>query len=162
MNSIEKKKSEPEIKTVETTEFHHKAGDIEVAFKDERNGAVFASYVALKTAFINTDATTAAEEASNLMTAFANIGVEEDALSAAQAIAESDDVEEQRKSFVAVTEAVEKMLDEALDSGVIYKQYCPMAFNNTGAYWLSESKEIAHPYFGDKLYRCGRVADTLQ
>lgn len=158
----EKKKQEPEVKTVETAKFEHKAGEIQVSFQDERNDAVFASYVSLKTAFINTDASAAAEEASNLMTAFANIGVDEAALSAAQAISESSEIEEQRKAFVDVTAAVEKMLEKALDTGIIYKQYCPMAFGNTGAYWLSESKEIANPYFGDKMYRCGRVTDTIQ
>ena len=37
-----------------------------------------------------------------------------------------------------------------------------MAFNNTGAYWLSNSKEIYNPYFGDMMLNCGRVADTFE
>jgi hypothetical protein len=32
-----------------------------------------------------------------------------------------------------------------------------MAFGNTGAHWLSNTKEIQNPYFGDKMLKCGRV-----
>ncbi|MFT4674108.1 MAG: hypothetical protein ACI9R6_001009, partial [Saprospiraceae bacterium] len=30
-------------------------------------------------------------------------------------------------------------------------------FNNTGGYWLSNSKEIRNPYFGSKMLKCGRI-----
>lgn len=150
-----------EVKEVET-KFEHKADNIEATFSDEKVAAVFNEYIKLKTALINTDAATAANAASDLMTAFANIGVDETVMTAAQKIVESSDIEAQRSAFVGVTNAVEPMLIGALDEGTIYKQYCPMAFKNTGAYWLSESKEIANPYFGDKMYRCGRVDKTIE
>ena len=53
-------------------------------------------------------------------------------------------------------------MKDALQSGTIYKQYCPMAFNNEGAYWLSESKDIMNPYFGDRMLKCGRVDAEIQ
>jgi hypothetical protein len=159
-----KKKSEamePEVKTVET-KFEHKAGDIEASFKDEKLTAVFSAYVDLKTGLINTDASAASSAASKLMTAFANQGVAESAMKAVQKIADTNAIEAQRSAFVGVTNAVEGMLKDALDTGKVYKQYCPMAFKNTGAYWLSESKEIANPYFGDKMYRCGRIDSIIE
>jgi len=158
------KKTEPEVKTVETTQQKsvHASEEISVTFKDETSKSVFIEYVALKTALVNTNAADASAAASDLMTAFANIGVEETTLKSAQNIVESDDVEEQRAAFVIVTEAVESMLQDAIDSGAVYKQYCPMAFDNAGAYWLSESKEIRNPYFGDKMLKCGRVAEEIQ
>lgn len=160
----DKKKSdtpEPEVKTVET-KFEHKAEAIDASFKDDKLQAIFTEYVGLKTALINTDANAASEAASNLMTAFANKGVDESALSSTQKIVDSKDIEAQRSAFVGVTNSVEEMLKDALDSGKLYKQYCPMAFKNTGAYWLSESKEIANPYFGDKMYRCGRIESVIE
>jgi hypothetical protein len=160
----EKKKSEstgPEIKTVDI-KFEHKAGDIEANFKDEKLSDIFSEYVSLKTALINTDPEAAAVAAASLMTAFANKGVDDLAMAAVQKIADSDDIEAQRSAFVGVTNAVEVMLKDALDTGKVYKQYCPMAFKNTGAYWLSESKEIANPYFGDKMYRCGRIDSIIE
>ncbi|OJJ19633.1 hypothetical protein BKI52_20575 [marine bacterium AO1-C] len=43
----------------------------------------------------------------------------------------------------------------------LYKQHCPMAFDNKGAGWLSEKKEIRNPYFGDKMLKCGSVKDSI-
>jgi hypothetical protein len=48
-----------------------------------------------------------------------------------------------------------------LGTGVIYKQFCPMAFDNKGAYWLSSNEEIMNPYFGDKMLHCGKVEETV-
>ncbi len=42
-----------------------------------------------------------------------------------------------------------------------YRQYCPMAFDNEGAYWLSNSEEILNPYFGDAMLTCGNVEEEL-
>ena len=135
----------------------HSSATTSVTFKDPKVATVYQSYINLKTALVNTDAVTTASEGSNLMTAFTKAGAEEDVLKAAQTIAEATQVEVQRKAFVTVTAAVEKMLEGAIDSGVIYKQFCPMAFNFEGAYWLSNSKQISNPYFGDKMLRCGKV-----
>ncbi len=43
----------------------------------------------------------------------------------------------------------------------LYKQYCPMAFDNRGAFWLSSSEEIKNPYFGDKMLHCGQVEEEV-
>lgn len=45
---------------------------------------------------------------------------------------------------------------------VIFVQHCPMAFNNRGADWLSEAKEIRNPYFGNKMLKCGSVTEIIQ
>jgi len=42
-----------------------------------------------------------------------------------------------------------------------YYQYCPMANDNKGAYWLSDIKEIANPYFGEKMMKCGETKEVL-
>ncbi len=162
--SDKKQENEPEVKTVETTQEKSKetATSIDASFSDAEIGDVFKQYVQLKTALVNTDAKQASVEASNLLTAMSNNDADQEAMKAAQNIVESDDVEEQRAAFVVVTTAVEAMLEGAIESGVVYKQYCPMAFNNTGAYWLSESKEIRNPYFGDKMLKCGRIDARIE
>jgi len=162
-NDSKKNSNEPEVVEVATAEkVTHTSATTTVTFKDPKVAVVYQSYIDLKTALVNTDAPKTATEASNLMTAFANVGVEEDVLRATQTIAEATDVEVQRKAFVSVTDAVEKMLDGAIDSGVIYKQYCPMAFDFEGAFWLSNSKQISNPYFGDKMLRCGKVDSEIK
>ena len=43
----------------------------------------------------------------------------------------------------------------------VYLQFCPMANDNTGGYWLSTDKAIRNPYFGAKMLKCGSTEDTL-
>lgn len=43
----------------------------------------------------------------------------------------------------------------------LYVDYCPMANNNKGAYWLSQIKEIQNPYLGQKMPTCGEVKKEL-
>ena len=43
----------------------------------------------------------------------------------------------------------------------VYYQFCPMAINNKGAYWLSELKSIRNPYFGEQMMNCGETKETL-
>jgi len=160
----DKKEQTPEVITVETTpkESNYESAKGDAEFNDEKLAAVYNAYIEVKTALVNTNGEAAANAASNLMTAFANIGVEENVLAAAQLINDTDDTEAQRKAFVTVTEGVEGLLEDALAAGTIYKQFCPMAFNNTGAYWLSNTKDIMNPYFGDKMLKCGRVASEIK
>jgi hypothetical protein len=36
-----------------------------------------------------------------------------------------------------------------------------MAFDDKGAYWLSEMKEIRNPYFGDRMLKCGETREMM-
>lgn len=44
---------------------------------------------------------------------------------------------------------------------IVYVQHCPMAFDNTGGDWLSDSDEILNPYFGKMMLHCGSVTETI-
>ncbi|MGY6523541.1 MAG: efflux RND transporter periplasmic adaptor subunit [Mongoliitalea sp.] len=78
-------------------------------------------------------------------------------------IAQSSNVEEQRKQFEILSD---NLIDAVEYFGIventIYRQYCPMAFKDQGAYWLSSEKEIRNPYFGDMMLTCGEVKETYQ
>jgi hypothetical protein len=43
------------------------------------------------------------------------------------------------------------------DTATLYKQYCPMAFDDTGAWWISDDEEVVNPYFGEEMLHCGMV-----
>lgn len=77
-------------------------------------------------------------------------------------ITSSEDMELQRKAFKPFNEALIASL-KSLGTGDenIYIQYCPMADNDTGAYWLSLEEKIMNPYFGDMMLHCGEVSDSL-
>jgi len=52
--------------------------------------------------------------------------------------------------------------DSGLESGELYVAHCPMALNDKGASWVSNSKEIRNPYFGESMLTCGSVKETLK
>ena len=39
--------------------------------------------------------------------------------------------------------------------------YCPMAFDNRGAAWLQRGDELANPYFGASMLRCGEIQSRI-
>ena len=73
------------------------------------------------------------------------------------------DIEAQRKAFSALSDNLYKSIKAfGLGGKEAFYEYCPMAFNNEGAYWLSDEQKIKNPYFGEKMPSCGEVKDTLR
>ena len=128
-----------------------------VTFKDNRITTAFKLYNTVRAALVNTNAEDAAQYADILFRSQIMQEADDETKKALQLIMDGKDVEEQRKNFVIVTSAIEKLVDGNIESGALYKQFCPMAFGNKGAYWLSDSKDIRNPYFGDKMLKCGRI-----
>ncbi len=72
------------------------------------------------------------------------------------------ELENKRKSFQMISDNMYNLIRTVkYDQGVAYYQYCPMAFDNQGAYWLSKESEIRNPYFANKMLTCGEVKETL-
>jgi Cu(I)/Ag(I) efflux system membrane fusion protein len=44
---------------------------------------------------------------------------------------------------------------------IIYYQFCPMFRDGKGAYWLSSTKEIKNPYYGDAMLTCGETKEVI-
>jgi len=44
----------------------------------------------------------------------------------------------------------------------LYKTFCPMAFDNKGAFWLQRQKEIVNPYFSGGMRDCGSTKREFQ
>lgn len=79
------------------------------------------------------------------------------------AIETSDNIEAQRKSFASLSKKTQKLFDDSNIKGVkLYVDYCPMANNDQGAYWLSTEKAINNnPYMGAKMPRCGTLDQII-
>ena len=72
-------------------------------------------------------------------------------------------IEQQRMAFEQISNNVFKLVKTTeLKHAKIYRQYCPMAFNDKGAYWLSSEEAIKNPYFGKKMLECGEVTETIE
>ena len=77
-------------------------------------------------------------------------------------VAAVTDLDSLRARFDSLSVALyEQVKDPSDSSQTLYKQYCPMAFDNRGAYWLSSEEEIKNPYFGDEMLTCGRVEEEI-
>ena len=44
----------------------------------------------------------------------------------------------------------------------VYVEFCPMADNNNGAYWLSKEEKVINPYFGEAMLTCGEVKQVIE
>lgn len=75
----------------------------------------------------------------------------------------SEKLEDQRIHFVMLSENILDMTESfGLEMDKAYKVFCPMAFENKGAYWLSETEDILNPYFGESMLTCGEVKETYR
>ena len=73
----------------------------------------------------------------------------------------SKDISSARTHFSSLSTQVIKLTETyKLTKAVVYQDYCPMAFNNKGGYWLSETEDIQNPYFGASMLSCGEVKKT--
>ncbi len=81
---------------------------------------------------------------------------------AAAAVSGEKDIDAKRKQLNVITDNLWSLTRTVkYDGEKVYYQFCPMAFKNQGAYWLSNSRQIRNPYFGDKMLTCGETADSL-
>lgn len=74
-------------------------------------------------------------------------------------------IEMKRSHFSIVSDKLLEAIDmfglRNDETSTLYLQFCPMAFNDEGAYWLSDKKEIRNPYFGDMMLKCGEIKRTI-
>ncbi|AZJ36689.1 efflux RND transporter periplasmic adaptor subunit [Tenacibaculum singaporense] len=145
------------------------------AFKEQLQKA-YDGYIVLKDALVKTDANAAKISAGNLQKTLTSVDMklltnEEahkqwmqlvPALKSSNAeIAKTTDVDVQRKYFKVLSEHFIIAVQSFGINEVTYKQYCPMADSDKGAYWLSKEKQVLNPYFGDMMLKCGEVKETI-
>lgn len=138
------------------------------------------SYYLLKDAFVASDTIKANDAALNLVQNAESLNVDEirgdssgtiretanyfaaTISGSGKALTAESGIEAKRKEFEMITDAMWSLTRTVQYEGQkVYYQYCPMAFNNRGAYWLSNTREIENPYFGSKMPDCGEVTDSL-
>lgn len=81
--------------------------------------------------------------------------------SALKQIETTNDVEAQRTAYAGFEDALYRSVKAFGIDKPAYRQFCPMALGNKGAYWLSDKKPIRNPYFGDAMLTCGETKETL-
>jgi Cu(I)/Ag(I) efflux system membrane fusion protein len=132
---------------------------------------VLQSYLQMKDAFVNSDAekvSAFAKATSKSLKAIpmGSLGQMEEShieksIEMLNAIAQNEDLENQRDHFVVLNENMVVIAMNVEVATPIYVQKCPMANNNKGAVWLSTEKDIKNPYYGDAMLTCGSVIEEI-
>ena len=148
---------------------HHHAGNEQkteqnvVVFKDAKLGEVYNHYLHVKDALVASNSEEARKSAGELQKALKPLKGAGDAHATVAKLVAAKDLGEQRELFSTVSNEMTALVKGGkLTSGSLYLEYCPMANNNEGAFWLSNEKQIKNPYFGDMMLKCGSVKETIQ
>ncbi|MBT8245318.1 efflux RND transporter periplasmic adaptor subunit [Winogradskyella sp.] len=138
---------------------------------------VFDDYILLKDALVNDDAKSVQQVGKDIMQSLKKVDmkllsdekahnhwmtIQKELNASANAISGSTDISKQRGHFKHLSA---HMISSVQLFGVntnVYIQFCPMADNNKGAYWISLEEEIRNPYYGEAMLTCGEVRDTLE
>lgn len=72
------------------------------------------------------------------------------------------DIKHQREHFVSMSKDIYGLVRAFGGRRVLYHDHCPMAQDNKGAMWISETKDIRNPYFGSRMPACGSVEEVIQ
>lgn len=138
---------------------------------NEQMAVVLDSYFDLKDALVASDSETAKVLAESLVNTTENVNTEglNDETTAlwisfktiiinnSAEMIPLEDVDDQRYHFEYVSEAMINMVETIRPVGYdIYHQSCPMVRGGS-ADWLSREEQIANPYHGDRMMRCGEV-----
>ena len=77
-------------------------------------------------------------------------------------VARAPGLEPQRRQFEAFSDALTAAVEAfgMTGTGPVYRAVCPMVQGRDG-FWLQPREEIANPYYGAAMLRCGWVVDTL-
>lgn len=137
-----------------------------VAFDDKKvTPKVFDAYQRITEDLVNADFESAKKHTADLLLAVEDGKGDEKWNSVeeiANTLAKTGSLDAYREGFYNLSKELETTFKEEVSSGEIYMQYCPMAFNDTGAYWFASDKEIMNPYFGDEMLHCGGIQETFK
>lgn len=140
---------------------------VQISFAQDstKTSPLLSSYFSLKDALVSSNANTAATNAGEFIKAL-NAADKETVkdesrsllLNDATAISQSTDLKVQREKFASLSANFFLLAKTVkLSSEPVYQQYCPMK----KASWLSNSKAIKNPYYGNAMLTCGSVKETL-
>ena len=76
---------------------------------------------------------------------------------AANLLKTSQKIDEARRHFEQVSIAAISLIKTFGTVEDINLAYCPMAFDDKGAYWLQKAAEVENPYFGSQMFHCGDI-----
>ncbi|NEW80113.1 MAG: DUF3347 domain-containing protein, partial [Gelidibacter sp.] len=149
---------------------------VSTAFKNQFK-KVFEQYLNLKDDLATDDNNGAKEDATALLNAMKKVDmklltdkeapnhwmlISKEINASATSISKTSEIAVQRNHFKHLSAHLIKAVKLFGVDQQVYEQFCPMANDNKGAYWISLSKEIKNPYFGKAMLTCGETKTTIK
>ena len=149
---------------------------ISKVFQNQLN-KVFDQYILLKDALVKEDNNSVQKSAKELINSMVKIDmklladdkahnhwmlISKEINASATSISKTSEIGVQRDHFKYLSGYLIKAVKSFGVNQEVYEQFCPMADNDKGAGWLSLSKEIKNPYFGNKMLRCGEITQVIK
>ena len=153
-----------------------KSMEVPLAFREQLTD-IAGEYFKIKHALVESDPTKASAATGSFLNALPAVDMSllddephhrwmallSDLRGMAGEIGTTEDLEEQREHFEHLSMSMIDVVEYfGLQLERVYKMYCPMAFDDEGAYWLSDREEILNPYFGDAMLACGVIEQTYR
>ncbi len=138
---------------------------------------VFNNYIELKDALVNDNADTVIVAAKNTLKSLIKVDMkllkkndthikwmsfEKEIKATVDSISKEVDIKEQRSHFRDLSLYLISAIETFGINEKVYSQFCPMANNDKGAYWLSKEEKVQNPYFGDAMLKCGSVKQVIE
>ena len=129
-------------------------------FNDDKLAKAYAHYEHIKIALVHSNSEDVKLAATMLSNSLKSVEGSDAASKAVKYIENAADLKSQRIAFSDLSDEMAVLVEGNLKSGMIYKDFCPMALDG-GANWLSSEKEIQNPYFGNKMLKCGSIKEVI-
>jgi Cu(I)/Ag(I) efflux system membrane fusion protein len=147
--------------------------------KDFQNqiNAVFNDYIKLKDALVKDDSKNVVGESKKLIDNLSKVdmklltdkeahnhwmSLEKKIKASATSISKTSNIKEQRNHFKHLSSHLINTVQLFGVNEKVFVEFCPMADNNNGAYWMSKEEKVINPYFGDAMLTCGEVKQIIE
>jgi len=70
-------------------------------------------------------------------------------------------IDHQREHFEVLSTDLNDLITLIGTDQVLYRDFCPMYNSGKGATWISEKEGIENPYYGSKMFNCGKIQDKI-
>ena len=150
--------------------------EVSEKFQQQIN-SVYNAYINLKDALVKEDSISTSANATTLLNKLNKVdmkllsdnkahnhwmSLEGEIKSSATSISETSDIKSQRDHFKHLSSHLINAVQLFGINEKVYVEFCPMADNNNGAYWLSKEEKVINPYFGEAMLTCGEVKQVIE
>jgi hypothetical protein len=138
------------------------AESVSIELKDQNIDLAYDQYLKLKDVLVLSDSIQSQVAAKDLAAILSKSTVSENIAKMASDLASESSLSKQRILFTTLSNELINLFKNAeIISGSMFVQYCPMANEGEGGYWLASETEIRNPYYGDEMLNCGEVKETI-